>query len=152
MTPEAYQHSDELLDEFHAGLLMLGRLMAARHEKVCSDALAAGPRLLLLRVLSKAGPQKVGDLAHSLGIKAPATSSLIDGLEHEGLISREHSAEDRRVVLVSATPKGLAALKVAERRRRDEMRKSLSVLSEDDIRALIRIQRTLIETMVDQPN
>jgi DNA-binding MarR family transcriptional regulator len=145
------EHSDELLGELDASMQILGRLMVARHEKLCADTmLLAGPRFLLLRILQEGGPQKAGDLAHALGVKAPATSSLIDGLEHDGFVSREHVAEDRRVVLVSATPKGLDALDHSERLRRGQMRAHLSVLSEDDVRALIRIQRTLIDSLVER--
>jgi DNA-binding MarR family transcriptional regulator len=139
--------SDALLDEFDASMLMLGRLMMSRHADVCEGIPVTGPRFLVLRLLGDRD-FKVGDLASLLGVKAPAMSSIIEGLEREGLVTREHSAEDRRVVLVALTESGRAVLAEAEGVRRAHMRRYLDALTADDVRALIRIQRTLIDTIV----
>jgi len=146
---KGFAHDDALLDELDSTLMMLGRLMTARHGEQCAGHAVSGPRLMLLRVLAEVGPTKAGDLAAVLGIKAPATTSLVDGLEREGLVVRDHDAEDRRVTLVSLTEEGRVLLAEAELVRREHMRSYLSVLSEDDVRSLIRIQRTLIDAIVD---
>jgi DNA-binding MarR family transcriptional regulator len=93
---------------------------------------------------------KTGDLAAVLGVKAPATTSLVDTLERDGLVSREHATDDRRVTFVQLTDKGRVALESAETQRREHMRHYMSSLSEEDIRTLIRIHRTLIESMLSQ--
>lgn len=140
---------DELLDELDRTIMMLGRLMSARHSGEECDITLAGPRLMLMRVLNELCCLKIGDLAGLLGIKAPAATSLIDSLERDGLVAREHDTEDRRVTLVTLTDAGKAALHEAEQVRRDHMRQYMSVLSEEDIRSLIRIQRTLIAAIVE---
>ncbi|HSK48719.1 MAG TPA: MarR family transcriptional regulator [Coriobacteriia bacterium] len=142
--------SDELLDELDASTMMLGRLMAARHGHFCEDMPVSPPQLMVLLVLAHSGPTKAGDLATPLGIKAPATTSLLDSLERDGFVTREHAADDRRVTLVSLTEAGEAVLAVAKERRREHMRALLGTLSTDDIRALIRIQRQIVGAMVDQ--
>jgi DNA-binding MarR family transcriptional regulator len=147
---QGFEHGDELLDELDSTLMVLGRLMAARHGEQCAGHAVSGPRLVLLKVIAEVGPTKAGDLAAVLGIKAPATTSLVDGLEREGLVVREHDTDDRRVTLVSLTEEGRSLLAEAELVRREHMRRYLSVLSEDDVRSLIRIQRTLIDAIVDQ--
>ncbi len=138
--------SDELLDEFDATFLMLGRLMASRHADVCEGVPVTGPRMLVLRALAGDGA-KAGEVAAQLGVKAPAATALIDGLERDGLVTREHVAQDRRVVLVKLTEAGRTVLHEAEAARREHMRRYLSALSPEDVRTLIRIQRTLIDTV-----
>jgi DNA-binding MarR family transcriptional regulator len=145
-----FEHDDALLDEMDSTVLLLGRLMAARHSEQCEGHAVNGPRLMVLKVLAEAGPIKSGDLASVLGIKAPATTSLVDGLEREGLVAREHDADDRRITLVSLTEEGRSVLATAERIRRQHMRTFLAVLPEDDVRTLIRIQRTLIDAIVER--
>ena len=140
--------SDALLDQLDASMLMLGRLMATRHADVCEGIPVTGPRFLVLRLLAEHG-SKAGDLAAQLGVKAPAVSSLIEGLEREGLVVREHGADDRRVVVVTLTDTGRMVLNEAERTRREHMRRYLAALSDDDVRSLIRIQRTLIDTIAE---
>lgn len=142
--------SDELLDELDASTMMLGRLMAARHGQFCEDMPVSPPQLMVLLVLAHSGPTKAGDVASHLGIKAPATSSLLDSLERDGFVRREHAPDDRRVTLVSLTESGEAVLAIAKEKRREHMRSLLSTLSTDDIQTLIRIQRQIVGAMVDQ--
>ncbi len=139
--------SDTLLDEFDATFLQLGRLMASRHAaETCEGVAVTGPRLVALRLLAEHGT-KAGELATQLGVKAPAMSAMIDGLERDGLVVREHGSDDRRVVVVRLTESGRSALEEAEASRREHMRRYLGALTEDDVRALIRIQRTLIDSI-----
>ncbi|MHB1477413.1 MAG: MarR family winged helix-turn-helix transcriptional regulator, partial [Coriobacteriia bacterium] len=87
--------TDELLGELSANVIMLGRLFVAQCERVDPAPPVDGPRLLMLRILSEAGERRAGELARLLGIKAPATSSLIESLEREGLVLRSHDEHDR---------------------------------------------------------
>lgn len=93
---------------------------------------------------------RVGALATALGVKAPATSALVESLEARGLIGREGDPGDRRVSLIHVTEAGLGELQNAESNRRSHMRRYAEVLGEDDVRALVRIHRTLIEAMVSE--
>ncbi len=142
--------SDSLLDELDASVMMLGRLFASRHAGSCSEAVVSMPQMMMLRVLHEAGPMRVGALAATLGIKAPATSALVEALEERGLIGRSSDPEDRRASLIHLTADGLTELERVERVRRAHMRRYAELLGEEDVRALIRIHRTLIEAMVSE--
>jgi DNA-binding MarR family transcriptional regulator len=65
-----------------------------------------GP-LLRMRELGQA---PVADLARWANTDAGAMTRLLDRLEKKGLCTRERSLDDRRVVLVSLTPEGEAAV------------------------------------------
>jgi DNA-binding MarR family transcriptional regulator len=65
-----------------------------------------GP-LLRMRELGQA---TVADLARWANTDAGAMTRLLDRLEKKGLCVRERSRDDRRVVLVSLTPEGEAAV------------------------------------------
>src|SRR5581483_11114894 len=76
----------------------------------------------LLAPLLKARAVPITQLAIGAGISAPTASKVIDGLEREGMVSRQRSADDRRAVLVAITPQGTATFKrrarqMAHRRR-----------------------------------
>lgn len=51
-----------------------------------------------------------GDLARELSYTTGATTRLIDGLEIQGLLARERGQEDRRVVRLGVTPRGLRTI------------------------------------------
>lgn len=139
---------DALIDEVDAQVWMLGRMFSVRHLEVE----AAGTQsvdmpmtqYVLLRVLAEFGPMKMADIAAAVGTKAPAASSLVDHAQKAGYVVREPDAADRRVVNVALTDAGRAVLAQAEGHRREMIRHYTSVLSEEDLTALIRIQRTLI--------
>ncbi|MEZ5703540.1 MAG: MarR family transcriptional regulator [Burkholderiaceae bacterium] len=56
------------------------------------------------------GPSTVAELARWANTDAGAMTRLLDRLEKKGLCQRERSQSDRRVVLVSLTPEGEAAV------------------------------------------
>ena len=65
-----------------------------------------GPRASLLSVLVFGGPAPANRLADVEQVSPPAITKLVTALEAAGLVRRERSAVDRRVVIVAATPAG----------------------------------------------
>jgi DNA-binding MarR family transcriptional regulator len=63
-----------------------------------------------LASLERLGPQRLTVLAAREGVTQPAMTQLISRLEESGLVRREASAEDGRVVLVVITDEGRAVL------------------------------------------
>jgi DNA-binding MarR family transcriptional regulator len=63
----------------------------------------------LLNTLSS-GPQRVTDLAELERLAQPTLTQLVQRLEQQGFVSRERQPDDGRVVLVSLTEAGAAAL------------------------------------------
>jgi DNA-binding MarR family transcriptional regulator len=65
----------------------------------------------VLRILRGEGrPLPILEIADRLITTAPGITGLIDRLESMGLVGRERSTEDRRVVFVAITPRGLDLL------------------------------------------
>ena len=61
--------------------------------------------------LQKFGDMTMAELSRCLSIDAGALTRTFDRLEKKGLVRRERSQEDRRVVLVGLTDEGRDALK-----------------------------------------
>lgn len=64
------------------------------------------PQLMVLGQLQREGRMPATHWAEMMGASPSAMTSLIDGLEAEGLVRRTHSLLDRRQVLVAITPRG----------------------------------------------
>jgi len=58
------------------------------------------------------GPVSLTELAHDMGIDAPATTVMINGLESRGLVKRKVHPTDRRAKQVSLTAAGRRMLAV----------------------------------------
>lgn len=56
------------------------------------------------------GPLRISEIAREEGIGQPAATRMVARLEALGLVRRERSATDRRIVMVTLTDRGLAEL------------------------------------------
>lgn len=93
----------------------------------------SGPRISLLSVLVFAGPLPIGKLASIEQISGPAVTKLVDGLASDGLARRVRSEDDRRVVLVEATPAGRKRLEEGRARRVNAMAAALDALRPEEL-------------------
>ena len=62
------------------------------------------------------GPKRAGELAAQASITRPSLSTLISGLERQGLVERATVDDDRRGVRLELTSNGLAAISRIEHR------------------------------------
>ncbi|WP_202080109.1 MarR family winged helix-turn-helix transcriptional regulator [Caldalkalibacillus salinus] len=65
-------------------------------------------QLFLLFMIYEHGKMKMTDIAHYFGITPGAATGIADKLEKQALIERGRDANDRRMVVISLSDKGLA--------------------------------------------
>jgi len=68
---------------------------------------------LVMLVMWQDGSQTIGSVAKRLQLPASAITPLVDKLEKAGFITRDRSADDRRVVQLNLTPEGHAIERAA---------------------------------------
>lgn len=125
---------EAVADRLHSAALHLLRRLRAEDD-------ASGispPRLSALSVVVFAGPIGIGELAAAEGVAAPTMTRLVDGLERDGLVGRGPDPDDRRGVLVRATPKGSRELRRGRRRRVQALAAGLRRLDATDLAAVAR--------------
>ncbi|QDV73479.1 MarR family winged helix-turn-helix transcriptional regulator [Botrimarina mediterranea] len=94
----------------------------------------------VLRILRGEGkPLPSLEVADRMIQVVPAITGLIDRLEKQGLVSRERSAEDRRVVYVEITKRGLAVLAKIDDPLYELHRKLLGKMPRKELAELIRL-------------
>ncbi|HEY9766430.1 MAG TPA: MarR family transcriptional regulator [Chroococcales cyanobacterium] len=74
-----------------------------------------------LRVLQKSGPSTMGELAERLVLSHGAMTGIVDRLFSLGLVTRNHSESDRRVVQVLLTPEAEAIQAEMQARAREQI-------------------------------
>ena len=79
----------------------------------------------------------IGKLGKNAQVKRSAITNMIDCLEKEGIAERVRDGEDRRVVKVRLTGKGRKVRREFIQRRRKEVEKIFSKLSEKDKDSLL---------------
>ncbi len=75
-------------------------------KKIEHETTLTGPQLWTLRILAEESQLKVSEIAKRMYLHPATMVGLIDRLEAKGLVVRERSSRDRRVVYVKLTPAG----------------------------------------------
>lgn len=109
---EGLPPATQINDDMRLGIRLLAKL-ARVAEQACQ---ATGISLPQYRLLSEIAlePSRAGVLAARVGVSRPTLTSLVDGLEHAGLLERVPVAADRRGIELRATEEGLASAARAE--------------------------------------
>jgi DNA-binding MarR family transcriptional regulator len=89
------------------------------------------------------GPRRITELADLEGHAQPTMTLLVKRLEAKGWVTRERDPGDGRVVLVSLTDAGAAALDDVRAAYRAVLRGHLVALSDDEIAALLNATEAL---------
>ena len=110
-------------------------------EQACG---VSGAQVWVLAALEETPGLKVSQLAKALAIHASTASNLLDKVESAGLIRRERSLKDQRVVQLYLTEKGAAALARAPRPFTGVLPHALGKLPEE---TLVRLNADLQEVI-----
>jgi DNA-binding MarR family transcriptional regulator len=95
--------------------------------------------LLYDKIGGKPVPQTPADLAGKAGVTRATITGLVDTLERDGLVTREHDSGDRRMMLVHLTPKGHAALREVLPGHFKQMATQMAPLNEHERKTLVRL-------------
>jgi DNA-binding MarR family transcriptional regulator len=94
------------------------------------------------------GPRRITELADLEGHAQPTMTLLVKRLEERGWVTRRRDPADGRVVLVSLTETGEAALEDVRAAYRTVLRNHLAHLTDEEIAALLTATEAL-ETLLD---
>lgn len=103
------------------------QLRSQRGEADLSDGQYA-----VLSVLDKHGAMSPGALADHERMRPPSMTRTVNALDELGLVRKEEHPTDRRQVLVSVTPAGVAELRETRRRRDAWLTRQLTTLSAEE--------------------
>jgi DNA-binding MarR family transcriptional regulator len=100
-------------------------------------------------------PRRITQLAQTEALAQPTVTQLVDKLEGRGLVARERSGADARVVIVEITAAGLERLEEVRAEIRANMREALVDLPDAELTELVHAAETLgglIETLQPAPD
>jgi DNA-binding MarR family transcriptional regulator len=106
----------------------------------------------VLRILERVGPLPMSEIGKRLFIAKQNMTTIVDRLMSEGLVQRKNNDEDRRVIHIVITDKGIEYLRMTMRTLKDIIKKNLSSLADEDVEVLqsalqaIRIVSSKMET------
>lgn len=97
------------------------------------------PQVHAIMWLGIDGPLSMGEVARRGGMTVKTITGVVHRLERAGLVERERRDDDRRVIHVRLTRKGLATHRRLRGHMFLQMQRFLSLLDDEDRQALFRI-------------
>jgi MarR family transcriptional regulator, organic hydroperoxide resistance regulator len=111
-----------------------------RFLAVASEFDLSPPQVMALRMLEPGHPVPMRELAKALHCDNSNVTGIIDRLEDRGLVERRSADHDRRIKMLTVTPRGVE-LRERLAERLSEPPEPLARLSAEDQRALRDIMR-----------
>ncbi|MGX4655097.1 MarR family winged helix-turn-helix transcriptional regulator [Micromonospora sp. SCSIO 07396] len=126
-------------------LFWLSVVIQRKYAQICAEFdLTPAQATLLCAVRNE--PRQMADLAASLGMTKNALSQLVDRTARRELVGRASSAQDRRVVMLSATPTGKVLAEAFYAQVVERLPEIARNLDTDDQRDFERLATAVVDT------
>lgn len=89
------------------------------------------------------GPRRISELAETEALAQPTVTQLVDRLERRGMVLRERTPQDGRVVMVSLSDAGRRELEQVRAQYRAVFRDTVAGLSDEELSGLVNATETL---------
>jgi DNA-binding MarR family transcriptional regulator len=127
---------DPLSQQFMRSVPRANRVVCQELRRGFAGIFTVPQQRILVRL--EDGPLSNKDLAESQGVSVAAMSRAVAQLARKGLVQRHDDAHDRRLVLLSLSPKGRTHLAEHSKRMQALFVQRVASLSADDREALSR--------------
>ena len=121
--------------------------MIRREQNAISQGIITLPQFLGLSFLRRHPDSPVKDFAATLGLQPSSASGLIDRMVRNGLIRREHSTTDRRVILLSLKTKGERMVDEIMEQKRNSIGQLFASLSAEERTTYLGLMQKVVNNI-----
>ncbi len=141
------------LELFSSEVVAIMPLMVREFAKLEDNDLTRGkiscPQMVALDLVSSRGRAKLSDVSSTLNVQTSSASVLVSRLERQGMLRRRHDADDRRVVWITATPKGRKVVSQIMAQKRRSIRAIFGTLTARErgqyLSVLLKVKQNLLK-------
>ena len=137
-------------DEIVESIVYLYTESRRRMKSLASSHGLTGPQWTVVRALSARGDLSLSALSDQIRAKNSTVTGIVDRMERDGLVERQRSTHDRRVVHLEATARGRAIAAAVPVRAMEIFGGALRALSSEDRAELTRILGLLAESVREE--
>ena len=139
MTPPVSPDLKSDVDQVLEAIIYLYTESRRITKELAKRADLTGPQLTVVKLLEQVGDLSLSELSDKIRAQNSTVTGIIDRMEREGLVTRERSKEDRRVVHIRLTAKGNALAADIPVEPMEIFKGALQSLSGQEMRDLMRI-------------
>ena len=125
---------------------MLQHFLRRMHQELAGvmEKGVTGNQFVMMKIVNDLGRVTVSRVAEDLCVSLSAITALVDRLCRAGLMVRQRSEEDRRVVWLELTEEGRAVVYDCMQARRRVIQRYLGQMAEEDLLHMIKIYEKVL--------
>jgi DNA-binding MarR family transcriptional regulator len=123
------------------------RAVALHSRKLSMQHNVTGPQLACLLAVSGHGPLTASSLAREVHLSPSTIVGILDRLEQKGLVLRQRSSQDRRVINIAITAQGRELANSAPSPLQDTLAKALQGLPEIEQASIVLSLEKIVALM-----
>lgn len=135
--------------EFEDMIRKIARIMNKRVRDSLQHTPITPPQFSALVMVYREDQMTIGDLCDRMFLACSTVSGLVDRLEKMELVERYRDEEDRRVVRLKLTEKGLHCTEEILQQRREKLEHDLAMIEVERQKELIDNLKLMLEIMND---
>lgn len=113
-------------------LRRITRSIALHSRQLSAGSNITAAQLVCLRTVIEKGPMTATAISREMHISPSTVVGILDRLEDKGIIVRERSREDRRIIFISVTPEGKELAKNTPSPLQQKLSEALQLLPETE--------------------
>jgi len=135
LNPEIKSDVDEVIE----AIVYLYTESRRLTKEMARRADLTGPQLTVVKLLEQIGDLSLSELSERIRAQNSTVTGIIDRMVREGLVVRDRSKEDRRVVFIRLTTKGKKLAEEIPIEPMEIFRGALETLTANEVRDLVKI-------------
>jgi DNA-binding MarR family transcriptional regulator len=100
------QNKPEVISNIMDNIRRVFQILNEQSQRIKQETGLTGPQIWAIRVIHEHGPINIADIARRMYLHPTTVLRIVDKLEARGLVSRNRSKDDRRVVWLKLTQDG----------------------------------------------
>ena len=100
------QNKNDLISNIMDNIRRVFQIVNEQSQRIKQETGLTGPQLWAIGVIHEHGPINISDIARRMYLHPTTVLGIIDRLEARGLVSRNRSKDDRRVIWLELTQDG----------------------------------------------
>ena len=138
MPPVSKQHKEQL-DRIVEAIIFLNTESRRLARESCAKFGITATQLNVIKMLDEIGDLSLSRLSAVIGANNSTVTGIVDRMERDGLVKREHSDDDRRVWMIRLTDRGKKMARDIDIAPWDALREAVLRLEEKDREKLLSI-------------
>lgn len=142
--------TQEFADEMNEVMPVILKRFIRMQAKELNKGQITPPQILILEFLHSKGSSKMTDIARFMGTSTAAATGIVDRLVRSDYVMRSFEENDRRIVKIKISAKGLELAKKISLNRRKMLINIFGRISEQDRFDYLRILKKIKDNLVKE--